>query len=596
MLGANLGDGCVVAENPVERRLAAILAADVVGYSRMMGEDEAGTLSLIRALRTDVIEPKIAEHKGKLFKVMGDGFLADFPSVVNAVACAVAIQKTVVARKADLHQDRRLELRIGVNLGDVIAEGDDLFGDGVNVATRIESLAPPGGVAISAMVHDNVGSRLDLAFEDMGEQQLKNIQRPVRVYVLRMGIENPTPRSMSPSPDKPSIAVLPFNNMSGEPDQEYFSDGITEDVITEFTVIARNSSFSYKGRSPRVEDVGRELGVKYVVEGSVRKIGNRVRITAQLIDSTNGSHIWAERYDRSIDDIFAIQDEVTEAVVARIADGIKGARVLHARRRPSHSATAYDLVLQARPYRTAYTAAASEVAARLLREALDLDPGFGLAHASLAYVRAGQYEEGWVDDPEAALAEALSEAKQAVALDGSDGYAHASLAYVLLKYSDFDRAQSEIDIALKLNPHHVNIIMTAGWVSIVNCNPEQAIELIKRAFRLNPLMGSWQFWTLGEAYLDARRYREALDSFAKVMDPPTVLFLQSAVCRAYLGELDSAHTNLRIYLERAEKELKFFPGDDPVAWRTFLLRATRRRMEFTDHFIEGARRAGLNVA
>ena len=407
---------------------------------------------------------------------------------------------------------------------------------------------------------------------------------------------------MSPAPDKPSIAVLPFNNMSGEPDQEYFSDGITEDIITElsrfheFAVIARNSSFSYKGRSPKVEDVGRELGVKYVVEGSVRKIGNRVRITAQLIDSTNGSHIWAERYDRSIDDIFAIQDEVTEAVVARIADGIKGARVLHARRRPPHSATAYDLVLQARPYRTSYTASASEVAAKLLRQAIDLDPGFGLAHASLAYVRAGQYEEGWVDDPEAALSEALSEAKQAVALDDSDGYAHASLAYVLLKYREFDRAQSEVEIALKLNPHHVNIIMTAGWVSIVNCNPEQAIELIKRAFRLNPLMGSWQFWTLGEAYLDARRYREALKSFAKVMDPPTVLFLESAVCHAYLGELDSAHTNLRIYLERAEKELKLFPGDDPVAWRTFLLRSTRRRMEVTDHFIDGARKAGLNVA
>jgi tetratricopeptide (TPR) repeat protein len=253
-------------------------------------------------------------------------------------------------------------------------------------------------------------------------------------------------------------------------------------------------------------------------------------------------------------------------------------------------------VLQARPYRTSHTASASEVATKLLREAIDLDPGFGLAHASLAYVRAGQYEEGWADDPDAVLSEALAEAKQAVALDGSDGYAHASLAYVLLKYRDFDRAQSEIDIALKLNPHHVNIIMTAGWVSIVNCNPEQAIELIKRAFRLNPLMGSWQFWTLGEAYLDARRYREALESFAKVMDPPTVLFLETAVCHAYLGEIDSARANLRNYLERAAKEMMFFPGDDPVSWRTFFLRLTRRRMEVTDHFIEGARKAGLSVA
>jgi adenylate cyclase len=584
------------------RRLAAILAADVAGYSRLMGQDEAGTLAAVRKLRVEVIEPCLSEHNGRLFKTMGDGFLAEFPSVVNAVACAVGVQKAMALFNAGLPQDRRMDLRIGVHLGDIITEAGDVYGDGVNLAVRIEGLAPAGGVAVSAMVHDNIGSRLDLAFEDMGEKSLKNIERPVRVYVARMGTESPPPRVMSPVSDKPSIAVLPFNNMSGEADQEYFSDGITEDIITElsrfheFAVIARNSSFSYKGRSPRIEDVGRELGVKYVVEGSVRKIGNRVRITAQLIDSANGAHIWAERYDRSIDDIFAIQDEVTEAIVARIADGIKGARVLHARTRPPHSATAYDLVLQARPYRTSHTASASEVAANLLKQAIDLDPGYGLAHASLAYVRAGQYEEGWADDPDAVLSEALSEAKQAVALDGSDGYAHASLAYVLLKYRDFDRAQSEIDIALKLNPHHVNIIMTAGWVSIVNCNPEQAIELIKRAFRLNPLMGSWQFWTLGEAYLDARRYREALESFAKVIDPPTVLFLETAVCHAYLGEMDSARANLRNYLEHAAKEMKFFPGDDPVAWRTFFLRLTRRRMEVTDHFIEGARKAGLSVA
>ena len=443
-----------------------------------------------------MIEPKIIEHHGRLFKSMGDGFLVEFPSVVNAVACAVGVQKAMALRNADLAQDRRMDLRIGVHLGDVISEAGDVYGDGVNFAARIESLAPVGGVAVSAMVHDNIGSRLDLAFEDMGEKLLKNIERPVRVYVLRLGTDSFRHRvQCRPLPTNPLLRLPPFKNMSGEPDQEYFSDGITEDIITElsrfheFAVIARNSSFSYKGRSPKVEDVGRELGVKYVVEGSVRKNGNRVRITAQLIDSTRASHIWAQRYDRSIDDIFAIQDEVTEAIVARIADGIKGARILHARTRPPHSATAYDLVLQARPYRTSHTASASEVAAKLLRQAIDLDPGFGLAHASLAYVRAGQYEEGWVDDPDAALSEALSEAKQAVALDGSDGYAHASLAYVLLKYREFDRAQNEIDIALKLNPNHVNIIMTAGWVSIVNCNPEQAIELIKRAFRLNPLDG-----------------------------------------------------------------------------------------------------------
>jgi tetratricopeptide (TPR) repeat protein len=308
-------------------------------------------------------------------------------------------------------------------------------------------------------------------------------------------------------------------------------------------------------------------------------------------------HIWAERYDRGLDDIFAIQDEVTEAVVARIAEGVKGARALHARSRPSHSATAYDLVLQARPYRTAYTAEASEIAARFLEQAIELDPNFALAHASLAFVRAGQFEEGWSDDPKAALAEALTAAKRAVALEDSDGYTHASLAYVLLKFGEFDQAEHEIGVALSLNPNHVNIIMTSGWVSIVNCNPERAIDMIKRARRLNPFMGGWELWTLGQAYLDAMRYQDALDSFAKVVDPGTEIFLERAICHAYLGQEDDARANIRKYLERAQKEFSSFPGEDPVAWRAFLSRNhSRRRKEVTDHLIEGARRAGLNVA
>jgi adenylate cyclase len=321
-----------------------------------------------------------------------------------------------------------------------------------------------------------------------------------------------------------------------------------------------------------------------------------VRVTVQLIDVATSAHIWADRYDRQLVDIFSIQDEVTEAVVARVAEGIKGARVLHARSRSSHSATAYDFVLQARPYRTANTAAASEIAARLLRQAIELDPNFALAHASLAFVRAGDFEEG-TGDPDAALAEALAAAKRAVALDGSDGYAHASLAYVLLKLGEFDHAEHEVRIALSLNPNHINIIMTSGWTSIVNCDPERAIKMIERARRLNPYMGGWELWTLGQAYLDAKRYQDALDSFAKVTDPPTVMFLERAICHAYLGQEDEARRNLRKYRERAQQELSPFPGEDPVAWRALLLRmATRRRHEFTDHYLEGARKAGLNVA
>ena len=592
----------------MERRLSAIFAADVVGYSRLMGANEAGTLAALKAHRAELVDGKIAEHQGRIVKLTGDGMLVEFPSVVNAVACATEIQIRMLERNADVPEDRRIEFRIGINLGDIIIEDNDIYGDGVNVAARIESVAKPGGVAVSGSVRDQIGNKLDLAFEDTGEQALKNIERPVRVYNVTVGAASAQPAAamakVGPAAsEKPSIAVLPFSNMSGDPEQEYFADGITEDIITElsrfheFTVIARNSSFHYKGLSPKIEEVGRDLGVKFVVEGSVRKIGNRVRVTAQLIDSTSSAHVWAERYDRGLDDIFTIQDEVTEAVVARVAEGIKGARALHARSRPLYSATAYDLVLQARPYRTTHTAAANEIAAKLLRQATELDPSFALAHASLAFVRASDFEEGWTGDPDAALAEALAAAKQAVALDDSDGYAHASLAYVLLKFGEFGRAEQEMGIALSLNPNHVNIIMTSAWTSIVNCNPERAIERIQRARRLNPYIGSWHLWTLGEAYFDAKRYQDALDSFAKVTDPPTYLFLESAACHAYLGQEEDARRNLRKYLEGARRELSPFPGEDPVAWRELLLRyATRQRREVTDHFIEGVRKAGLNIA
>ena len=587
-----------------QRRLAAILVADVVGYSRLLGEDETGTLTALRERRKEIVEPLVRENGGRIVKFMGDGVLVEFGSAVNAVSCALDLQERMAKANEKLPDPRQIVLRIGVNLGEVVDEGSDIFGDGVNIAARLEGHALPGGICISGKVHDEIRGKLDFSVEDLGEVALKNITRPVRSFriILASGIDSPV-KSSNTSDSKPSIAVLPFTNMSGEPDQEYFSDGITEDIITElsrfheFAVIARNSSFSYKGLSPKIADVGRELGVRYVVEGSVRKIGNRVRVTVQLIDSTSAAHIWAERYDRSLDDIFAIQDEVTEAVVARIADGIKGVRALHARSRPSHSATAYDLVLQARPYRTSHTAAASEIAAMLLRQATELDPSFALAHASLAFVRTSQVEEGWSDDPNTALAEALAEAKRAVALDNSDGYAHASLAYVLLRFGEFEQAQHEIDMALSLNPNHVNIIMTGGWVSIVNCDPERAIEMIKRARRLNPFMGTWELWTLGQANLDAKRYQDALESFAKVLDPPTGMFLEAAICHAYLGEEDDARTNLRKYLARARRELSSFPGEDPVAWRAFLMHYhTRRRREVTDHFIEGARKAGLGVA
>ena len=588
------------------RRLAAILAADVTGYSRLMAADESGTLARLRELRAEVIEPRISQFRGQIVGSAGDSLLVEFASAVNAVQCAVEIQAGLAARNAGLPEDKCMAFRIGVNLGDVIPENGTIHGDGVNIAARLEKLAETGGICIGHNIYDQVKGKLAYAYDDLGEQRFHNIPEPVRAFRVRStSVADLRSRAADARsvPDKPSIAVLPFTNMSGDPGQEYFSDGISEDIITElsrfheFTVIARNSSFRYKGQSPKIEDVGRELGVKYVVEGSVRKIGNRVRVTAQLVESTSSAHIWAERYDRNFDDIFAIQDEVTEAVVARVAEGIKGARTLHARSRPSHSATAYDLVLQARPHRTAGTVAASVIAAKFLRQAIELDPKFALAHASLSFVLAGDYEQGWVSDPDATRDEALAAAKLAVALDDSDGYAHASLAYVLLQFREFDQAQREIDLALSLNPNHVNIIMNSAWTSVVNCDPERAITTIMRARRLNPLMGGWELWTLGEAYLDAKRYQEALDSFAKVTDPPNFVFLERAICLAYLGRSEEARQNLRIYLERAKRELSKFPDEDPAAWRAFFFRyLNRRRPEVTEHFIEGARKAGLNVA
>src|SRR5262245_57347005 len=594
-----------MADPSSRRKLAAILSADVVGYSRLMAANEAATLETLKSYR-DIITQFVMRRGGRVVNAPGDAMLAEFPSAVEAIQAAVEIQKAVEGHNTELESERRMQFRIGLNLGDVIEEADGtIYGDGVNIAARMEALAEGGGVCISSIVYDAVEGQLSYGFDFLGEQKVKNISRPVRAYRVRPEPQPLSrPSSRAPRTNRtPSIDVLPFTNMSGDPAQEYFSDGITEDIITElsrfheFTVIARNSSFRYKGQSPKIEDVGRELGVKYVAEGSVRKIGNRVRVTVQLIDETNAAHIRAERYDRSLDDIFAIQDEVTQAVVACIAEGIKGARVLHARTRPSHSATAYDFVLQARPYRTAHTAEAARIAADLLRQAIEIDPNFALAHASLAFVRGGDFEEGWTDDLDATLAEALAAAKRAVALDESDGYAHASLAYVLLKFREFDQAEHEVGVALSLNPNHANIIMTSGWVAVTNGDPDRAIEIFKRARRLNPFMGGWEFWTLGQAYLDAKRYQDALDSFAKVRNPPTDMFLERAICQAYLGQEDEARENLHKYLDRAQHEMSSFPGEDAKAWRAFFFRnQIRRRIEITEHYVEGARKAGLNVA
>ena len=379
----------------MERRLTAILAADVVGYSRLIGANESGTLTALDTLRSDFVNPKISEHQGRIVKLTGDGMLVEFPSVVNAVACATELQRSMRNRNAGVPRDHRIEFRMGVNVGDVIVQGKDILGDGVNVAARLESIATPGGIMISGSVRDHIGNRLDLAFEDMGEQSLKNIERPIRVY--RVGLDTPAASgtkdkraAQHEQVEKPSIAVLPFNNMSGDPEQEYFSDGITEDIITDLSkvsgllVIARNTVFTYKGKPVKVQQVAQELGVPFILEGSVRKAGARVRVTAQLISSESGAHVWADRYDRDLTDIFAIQDEITHAIVDQLKVKLLPQEKRSIAQAPTANVEAYTHYLRGRDFFHRRSKRYYQLARQMFAKAVELDPRYARAYAGIA--------------------------------------------------------------------------------------------------------------------------------------------------------------------------------------------------------------------
>jgi adenylate cyclase len=451
-----------LATERVERKLAAILAADVVGYSRLMGADEEGTHERLKTLLRELVDPKIKEHRGRVVKNTGDGMLVEFGSVVDAVRCAAEIQGAMIDRNADTPEDKRINFRMGINLGDVIVEPEDIFGDGVNIAARLEALAEPGRICVSRVVHEQVRDKLAFSFEEMGEQQGKNIARPVRVYRMRLDAEanrasaptpNRLPNSSLPLPDKPSIAVLPFQNMSGDPEQEYFADGMVEEITTAlskvrwFFVIARNSSFAYKGRAVDVTRVGRELGVRYVLEGSVRKAGNRLRVTAQLVDATSGSHVWAERYDKELADTFEVQDEITERVVATIEPELYGAEHFRSRRKPPDSLDAWECVIRALPCASQFTRAGWEEAEALCRRAIAIAPNYGQAHSLLAWVvtRRASRSGG---DVIAVLPEAMAEAQTALAPDERDSWAHMARAMVL---QGARGQQNPVDLPLRLD-------------------------------------------------------------------------------------------------------------------------------------------------
>ncbi len=480
----------------MERRLAAILAADVVGYTRLMGQDEAGTLAALKAHRQELIEPKIAEHRGRLIKLMGDGALVEFASVIDALVCAAEVQTGMAERNRQMADGPRITFRIGVNLGDVIVEGDDLYGDGVNVAARLEALAEPGGICISAKVYDEVKNKLALGYEDLGERAVKNVAEPIRVYLIVPGRGAAAPAVEAGDelalPEKPSIAVLPFDNMSGDPEQEFLADGITEDLITAlskvrwFFVIARNSTYTYKGKAVEVKQVAKELGVRYVLEGSVRKAGNRVRITAQLVDATTGRHVWAERFDRQIEDIFDLQDEMTRTIVGAVEPELSAAERDRALAKPPENMDAWESYQRGLWHMWTYAQDGNLEAEKLLKRATELDPGFAPAYAYGSYVQYSRVIMGWSDNPEESLERGMALAKKALVLDDKDPSGYFAAGRIHMMRGRHDDSIAALETSIELNPSFAQSHHGLGMALTLAGRLDEAKHALQMAERLSP--------------------------------------------------------------------------------------------------------------
>jgi TolB-like protein/class 3 adenylate cyclase len=510
-----------------QRRLAAIVAADVVGYSLLMGRDESGTLARLRAHRTDLIDPAIAAHGGRIVKTMGDGLLLEFPSAVDATQCAIEVQMAMAVRNADVPEGERIVLRIGVNLGDIIIDGDDIHGDGVNVAARLEAEAPAGGIVLAGAVHDAVSSRVKATFDDLGDLALKNIERPVRAYRVRVEGAAAVSPSITPPPgtdatlalpDKPSIAVLPFQNMSGDPEQEYFADGMVEDIITglsrakELFVIARNSSFTYKGRAVDIKQVGRELGVRYVLEGSVRKAGGRLRITGQLIDAASGNHLWADRFDGALEDVFDLQDRITASVIGELTSRLQLAEMERARAKPTADLTAYDHYL--RGVDQVYTWSKDGVAKALayFQKAISLDRRYAQAYAQAALCYTLRKQSRWMDDMAAERTECVRLARHAIELGHDDSLALATGGFAMAYVGeDLDYAAECLALSLEVNPNLASAWQFSAWVHVYRGYPDEALKHVAMARRLSPRDPlTFQLTTVeGWAHFYAGRYAEA---------------------------------------------------------------------------------------
>ncbi len=568
-----------------QRRLAAILAADVAGYTRRVEQDTDGTVAAWRAARADVIDPAIAGRSGRIVKHTGDGFLAEFPTVEDAVRCAISMQEALAASP--------LDFRMGINLGDVIDDGEDIHGEGVNIAARIEALADPGGIFVSGGVYDQVRNRVDHPFEDLGDHEVKHVSAPVRVYRVVVGDDRHTEDEPAelPLPDKPSIAVLPFDNMSGDPEQEYFIDGMTEDIITDLSkasglfVIARNSSFAYKGRSPDIRRMCRELGVSHVLEGSVRRAGNRVRINAQLVEGADGTHLWAERYDRELEDIFAVQDEVTREIVAALRVKLTPEEKVRRDVRAKVNPEAYDYVYRAREFIHSFSAEAMNDARGLLERAIEIDPGLASSYAYLALISNADYLNGWNESNKGTLEEALALAQKACEIDGENALGFAALSLCHIWHGQLDAAEIAAERCLELDPNSYAGCSALGQVRDFQGDHERAVELFQMAFRLDPHV-DLSLNLLGRAQFALGRDEEAEASFKRrLIRNPT-----SDTTRAYLAAL-YGQTGCREEARRVWRELmEINPSFDVQRMRTTLPYAVPT---WFDRFYGGLEKAGL---
>ena len=587
-----------MAEERLQRRLAAILSADVVGYSRLMGLDEAGTLSRLNALRRELVDPTIAAHAGRIVKLMGDGALVEFASAVDAVACAIEIQRQLRERDAGGSEANPIQFRIGINVGDIIIEGEDILGDGVNIAARIEGIAEPGGISISEDAWRQVQGKVAANFVDAGEQSLKNIARPVRVYRLDIAPKAATasdvPRPIPAQSDKPSIAVLAFNNMSGDPEQEYFSDGISEDIITDLSklselhVIARNSTFTYKSKPVDVKQVGRDLGVHYVLEGSVRKAGNRVRVTGQLIDVASGAHIWAERFDRDLTDIFAVQDELTREIISALKVKLTPEKKDRLARKNTIDQEAYDLFLRGRERAWLNTRSGNIEARHLLGRAVTINPEFAAAHAFIGFTQVNDYVNGWAEVPERSLQAGLENAGRAVQMDEAEPQGHYALAVALFFHRETDRALAEARRSVALAPNFAQGHHTIARMLTFSGDAAGAINTIDAYMQLDPLYPDMALYFLAEARFALGQFEEAVTALKQRhgRNPNSATsYALLASCYGHLGRIAESQAAwaevMRIApdfsIERQRRTLPYKNPDD-----------FERR-------IEGMRKAGLPV-